>query len=231
MQQELPFRNWGGKRDGAGRKPRFGRAGVAHRARPEHKGYEPVHVTMRAGRRLGSMRREAVFCAMKRAMRLASSTAFRVVHFAVQADHVHLMIEAKDKIRLSRGMAGLAIRLARAINRVLRRSGRVWDDRFHARALGSPREVRNALVYVIMNWRKHLPNAGGIDPCSSGFWFRGWKTGLPSMPPCDEDERNLGPPVRPPSTWLASTGWRRHGLIGLNERPKLEERPMPAMRG
>jgi hypothetical protein len=163
-------------------------------------------------------------------MRPASGTTFRVVHFSVQVDHVHLMVEADDKARLSRGMAGLAIRLARAVNRVLRRTGRVWGDRYHARALGSPREVRHALVYVIMNWRKHVPRARGFDPCSSAFWFHGWKMGFPSIPPEDEDERTLGPPVRPPSTWLASAGWRRHGLVGPEEQPRLDERPMPAMR-
>src|SRR5207237_7775556 len=85
-----------------------------------------------------------------------------------------------------------------------RRTGHVWGDRYHAHALRSPREMRHALVYVVMNWRNHVPRARGFDPCSSAFWLDGWKRDL--GPPClsdhgdDEDE----PPVRPATTWLAS---------------------------
>src|SRR5882672_716637 len=221
VQRELPFRTWGGRRAGAGRKPKCERAGVAHRTRPVHKRYEPVHVTMRAARRLGSLRRQSVFNEIMRAIRGASGASFRVVHFSVQADHVHLLVEAYDKARLSSGMAGLAIRLARAVNRRLGRTGRVWGDRYHARALRSPREVRHALVYVLMNWRKHVAGARGLDPCSSAFWLGGWKEGVkPREPPgWDDDERSVDPPVRPPSTWLTAKGWRRHGLLADDERP------------
>ncbi len=229
VQTELAFRTWGGKRAGAGRKPRLGRSGVAHRTRPVHERYEPVHVTMRAGRRLGSLRRQGVFVEMIRSLRSASSSAFRIVHFSVQSDHVHLLIEAHDKARLSRGMAGLAIRLARAVNRKLRRTGRVWADRYHARALRSPREVRHALVYILMNWRKHVAGARGLDPCSSARWLRGWKAGVnPQRLLGGNGGRSIGPPdppVRPPSTWLAARGWRRHGLLGADERP------MPSNKG
>jgi hypothetical protein len=107
---------------------------------------------------------------------------------------------------------GLAIRLARAVNRVLGRRGRVWADRYHARALTSPRAVRHALVYVLMNFRKHLDTATGVDPCSSAPWFEGWRHPWRMV--------GLGPPpVARARTWLASAGWRRHGLIRLDERP------------
>jgi len=67
----------------------------------------------------------------------------------VQVNHVHVLVEADGSTALARGVQGLSIRLAKAINRVLGRRGRVWADRFHARALRTPREVRNGLVYVI----------------------------------------------------------------------------------
>ena len=222
VQHDLSFRTWGGKRANSGRKPKNGRACVPHRVRPEHKDYQPVHVTMRAARRLGSLRRQSVFVAMRRALGKASRVWFRVVHFSVQADHVHLMVEADDRVRLSRGMAGLAIRVARAVNRVLRRRGRVWNDRYHARALRSPREVRHGLVYVVMNWRKHVPGARGFDPCSSAFWLDGWRHGQRPPGPTDLTrglEEAFEPPVQPPSTWLASKGWRRHGLVRIDEHP------------
>jgi hypothetical protein len=88
----------------------------------------------------------------------------------------------------------------------------VWGDRYHARALGTPREVRNAIVYVLMNAKKHRRGAVGLDPCSSAWWFDGWKTPLQTGPP----DR---PVVELAKTWLLKTGWKRHGLIGRDERP------------
>jgi putative transposase len=119
---------------------------------------------------------------------------------------------------------GVAIRLARAVNRVLRRAGKVWDGRFHARSLPSPREVRHALVYVIMNAKKHSPGAPSFDPCSSAASFTGWKLppsqAPPSERPSDMTADELAP--RPPETWLLRTGWKRYGLIAPTERPRAE---------
>ena len=89
---------------------------------------------------------------------------FRIVHFSVQADHVHLLVEADDQASLSRGLMGVAIRLARAVNRVVGRRGSVWADRYHARSLRTPREVRHGIVYVLMNWKKHSPERERLRP-------------------------------------------------------------------
>jgi len=107
---------------------------------------------------------------------------------------------------------GLAIRVAKAVNRVLGRRGAVWGDRYHARTLATPREVRHALVYVLQNWKKHVPGARGADPRSSAAWFTGWRTPLAST---------LGPaPTAAARTWLARIGWRRHGLLDIGEAPR-----------
>src|SRR5260221_14680673 len=106
-------------------------------------------------------------------MRALPGTArgwFRVVHFSVQVDRLHLLVEARDKVSLSRGVGGASIRLARAVNRLLRRHGRGWSDRYHARPLPTPREVRNALVYVVMNLTKHDRASRGLHPHSSAWW-------------------------------------------------------------
>ena len=76
-----------------------------------------------------------------------------MLQFSVQTNHVHLLVEGDGTIELRRGIQGLAIRVAKAINRRLGRDGHVWDGRYHARVLRSPREVRNALVYILQNWR------------------------------------------------------------------------------
>ncbi len=76
-------------------------------------------------------------------------------------------------------MKSVTARLARAVNRVFGRAGPVLADRYHARPLRTPREVRNALRSVLLNGRKHARRARGarIDPASSGRWFDGWRRG------------------------------------------------------
>src|SRR5262249_24111425 len=129
----------------------------------------------------------------------------------VQANHVHLLVEADAHAEFVRGLQGLAIRAAKAVNRALSRRGAVWGDRYHARLLETPREVRNALVYVLQNWRKHGAGARGLDPCSSAAWFTGWRTTVTAV--------SRTAPVLAARTWLARVGWRRHGLIGIEEMP------------
>jgi hypothetical protein len=211
---------WGGRRAGAGRKPIEGRRRpTPHRVRPVHKRYNPVHLTMRARAGLPSLRDRGVFPAVRGAIASAGKAGFRVLHFSVQSDHLHLIVEAADRRALASGVKGLAVRLAHAVNRTLGRRGQVWGDRYHTRALASPTEVRRGLVYVLMNFRKHLRPSSttpAIDPCSSAPWFDGFRArnGTP-RPPTTRDR----PPTAPPRTWLATTGWRRRGLIALTEKP------------
>ncbi len=211
-QLELGFSTWGGRRDGAGRKRAPGRRPcVPHRARGEHKARHPLHVTLRAGNGLPPFRQNALYEAMRDAIRKACGDAFRVVHFSVQRDHVHLIIEAAGREALVRGVQGLAIRLARKINRTLGRAGQVWGDRYHSRALKTPRDVRHAIVYVLMNAKKHGERvAGGIDPFSSAPWFDGIRNHAVLEQPA---------PVMTARTWLAGKGWRRRGLIQPQEKP------------
>jgi putative transposase len=144
----------------------------------------------------------------------ASTSRFRVLHFSIQADHLHLMVEADGPTDFERGVRGLAIRVAKGLNRVLGRRGKVWHDRHHARMLRTPREVRNVLVYVLSNFRKHFRGASGLDPCSSARWFDGWSTATATGPTL------AASPVARARTWLARVGWRRHGLIDRDERPR-----------
>lgn len=217
----ISFKTWGGRRVGSGRKPNAGRRAVAHRRRHPHDRHCPVHATLRASHGLPSLRGAAVFAAVRSALARSSSSKFRVLQFSVQADHVHLLIEAEGGRALSRGLQGLAIRVAKTVNRVLCRRGRVWGDRFHARMLKTPREVRNALVYVLNNFRKHVLGARGIDPRSSGAWFSGWR----DRPGKDAIGSS---PVAPARTWLARVGWLRHGRIAIVEGPR--RRTVPSQR-
>jgi REP element-mobilizing transposase RayT len=222
VQLELPARTWGGRRAGAGRKPGTRRR-VSHCARPAHRSAHPVHLTLRARAGLPSLRKPRLFAAVRGAIARASRERFRIVHFSVQGNHLHLMVEADDRYALRAGAHGLGIRAARAVNKTLSRKGAVWDDRYHTRALKSPREVRHGLVYVLMNIRKHDPQSTpGIDPCSSAPWFEGFRDRAPN--------RTHPPPTRCARTWLATTGWRRHGLLSTTEHPTQPRQPTLARR-
>src|SRR5437667_6169012 len=141
---------WGGRRPGAGRKRTPGqRPSVPHRTRPSHKAAHPVHVTLRTTAAVRCLRAARLFPAVCRALAEASHEAFRIVEFSAQDDHLHLLVEAEDRPCLTRGLGGLAIRVARAVNRGLGRRGAVWADRYHARAITTPRAVRHAIVYVL----------------------------------------------------------------------------------
>jgi hypothetical protein len=127
----------------------------------------------------------------------------------VQDNHVHLIVEAEDRAALLSSVRGLMVRIARRVNRLLRRRGRFWADRWHGRDLEGPRQVRNALVYVLQNHKKHARSAG-LDPLSSAGSFDGFASALPGT------FRSIGPPCAAAAkTWLLRVGWRRGGLIGL----------------
>jgi putative transposase len=211
-----PMNTWGGARKGApDGSPGAGRGPTPHRARPPYRTYHPVHMTLRTRGGLPSLRRPAVYRVVQDCIAKASTSRFRIVQFSVQRDHLHLLVEAAEGTALSSGARGLAIRTARQLNRHLGFHGRVWGDRYHTRAMTTPTAVRNALVYVLMNIKKHNPVAcDGIDPCSSAPWFDGFVPGAGPVPSPD------APPVRPPRTWLASRGWRRRGLIHPRECPR-----------
>ena len=212
-QLDLPVPpTWGGRRLGAGRKPNAGPAGVWHVPRPVDDHRHPVLVTLRGDRRLRSLRAEGTFPNLRRALALSNRANFRVIHFSVQTDHIHLVVEADGGKALTKGIQGLAGRCARAINRASKRRGRVWSDRYHRRPLRTPREMRAAIVYVLQNFRKHLRAPAVIDPRSSGPWFGGWAR---------TSERSAEPtPVSQPRSWLAREGWlRAGGHIRFEEAP------------
>ena len=205
----------------AGR-PRGAKSNVPHRARPDTRLVTRC-VSRFASLAVYNLRRQSLFLAVRRALSAASSRAFRLVHFSVQRDHIHLIVEARDRSMLLLSSRGLSIRVARAVNHHLDRRGKVFGGRYHARALTTPREVRSALVYVLQNWRKHIvygashPARPAVDPCSSSFWFTGWKHSALGSPPAWSERDPL--PVRSASTWLGAMGWRKLGLIGATERP------------
>ena len=156
----MKFRTWGGRRRGAGRKPKGEKGGVAHVEREVLKGRFPVHVTWRMEKGVWNLRTRRCFGPMRRAMYAgAVKNGFRLVHYAVMGNHVHLIVEAQDRVKLATGMQGMGVRIAKALNRVMGRSGRVIGDRYHAHILKTPSEVKRARSYLLTNAQHHYGHA------------------------------------------------------------------------
>lgn len=213
--RQLTFSSHGGARPGAGRKPKGSIARVSHARREPLGDRTPVLVTAKLERGVPNLRRGSARKAAWRALDAAKERfGVRVVHFSLQSNHVHAIVEARDEVALGRAIKGLCVHIARALNRIADRQGRVFADRYHARVLRTPREVRHALAYTLNNARKHGVRVEGLDPCSSAGTFDGWR---------DVGERLLAALPRAPAaaarSWLLRFGWRRHGLIRVAEIP------------
>jgi len=218
----------GGPRPRAGRPTGKG-SEVPHFKRPIFKEAEPGHVTIRLRKGLSSMRRKKFIREFRRSLReILTREDFRVVVYSIQSNHLHMIVEAADSDALASGMKAIASRLARAFNRVFHRSGKVLDGRYHLRVLKSPREVRNALSYVLFNHHQHHCEYQGfappvqIHPASSGRWFGGFLCVAPILDWSLEPDDFLGAglcEVSPAQSWLLCVGWMRGGLIDPAEVP------------
>ena len=186
-----------------------------------------MHITLRIEDGLKKLRNRREYETVREAL-VAGADRFgmRLVEFAVLSNHVHLVCEADDERALARGMKGLCVRIARALNRLWERVGSVFSDRYHAHVLKTPREVRNALNYVLHNAAQHGARLGGPDPCSSGAWFDGWRHDLDITRVASESPTTRAlirvasaSPLPRALTWLLRIGWRRHGSLDPVPRP------------
>jgi len=210
----------GGRREGAGRKKSVRRGGP-HRVRPELSARHPVHVVLRMNGGT-ELRQSKAYHAVRIALRaLLDETEYRVVHLSIQNNHLHLLIEAQNKRALQRCMQRFTIRAARTLQAAFGWSGKIFPWRYHATQITTPRQARNTLAYVLNNWRRHREDAvnattmkASFDPYSSGISFDGW-IGAPQFATPGYELLD----VRPPSTALLRSDWKRWGLIDLFERP------------
>ena len=170
-----------------------------------------MHITMRARGGLPSFRSERVHAMMLRVLsrqlapRRKYTDQFKVIHFSIQSNHLHVMVEATDTTALRAGVSGLVIAFAKRLMDLLgRESGKVWEQRYHSRELGSPREVRNVLSYLFNNFKKHGATTHGdgiVDAYSSAASFDQWHVPVIALP---HQQTHGPPPWHPaePTTWL-----------------------------
>ena len=197
-QLTLPLPRRGGKRRGAGRKPKGNRALVSHAARARFDKPAAVHVTLRVGDQVWNLRSGRSFRAIEQCLAGALGRfGLRIIQFSVMGNHLHLIVEADSSRALSRGMQGLCVRIAKALNRMMRRSGRVFADHYHSRMVRTPAELVNAIAYVLGNHVHHFGGGAGTPDRFSSAGLEG-----------DRRERVLSHP----HTWLLRSGWRKARL-------------------
>lgn len=188
---DLPQR--GGKRRGAGRRPKGRRAGVSHKARPRFDAPAAVHVTLRVRDHVWHLRSRRCFRLIEACLaRALGRLGLRVIHFTVLGNHLHLIVEADDHVALARGIQGLSIRIAKALNRLMNDAGPVFADHYHSRILRTPTELVNAIAYVVGNAARHYGESGS-DRFSSAAY----------------DPASRQRILSDPRTWLLRVGWRR----------------------
>jgi REP element-mobilizing transposase RayT len=193
----------------------------------------PVHIVVRVERDVGQLRRRRAYHAFRSALYpVLRRMDFRVVHVSLQREHVHLVVEATDEKALANGMRALQIAAARHLNhavsieRGVKRAGRVFVDRYHARILETPNEVRNAIGYVLNNWRHHgedrdVPDRR-VDPYSSGVNFGGWHELADSPFVFDVPDGFSRLSTSVPQTWLLRIGWTKSKSISVFDVPGAE---------
>jgi REP element-mobilizing transposase RayT len=168
---------------------------------------------------VGKLRgRKAWNAVREAARRMLGREGFRVCELSLMTNHLHMVVEAGGRDVLARGMNALCTSLARRLNRALGRRGKFFGDRYHARVLKTPLEVKRALAYVLNNARRHAAQRGQtmargwLDPYSSARAFTGWRTVAP--------QNGTDPPwLSLPGTWLLRDGWRRRGLLDVDAVP------------
>ncbi len=222
------FRIRGGRREGAGRPRKKGT--ISHAKRPKLSRHHPVHVSIRLVHGLRrSLRTHRLYRIVRRVLVAAAKryTEFRIVEYSVQDNHLHLIGEAESERWLSRGMQGFNIRLAKAINGALgREKGQVIRHRYSSKILTTPLQIKNSLLYVLHNGRRHAVDmecfrSGWVDPYSSAVRFKGWDAPI-AAEHRRAIERGVGPPAELPAakSWLLETGWwEKQGLLDLHAFP------------
>jgi putative transposase len=211
--------SWGGYRPGSGRRPKGEVSGVSHHTRGDVSSRNPVLVTLRTKIELGSLRKKRIHGVIRGALAEGCDIGpFRICHYAVQPNGVLLIVEAEDRAALSRGMQGVNVRIAKSLNRLWERNGSVFSDRYETVVLKGSQAVRDTLCHVLNNARLHenIPR-DEADPFSSAAYFDGWK-----HPPRSLDPVSGVPPVAKPRSAALKSGWRKHGLLDVNEVPRTD---------
>lgn len=141
-------------RKGAGRPAKVD-IGIRHIRRERLGKPSALHLTIKVRENKADIQNKKILKALHHAIKRARLQRLKVIHYTLEYNHAHLVVEAADNRILHKGMQAFGISLAKAINKMKQAKGTVYKHRYHFRKLRSRREVKNALQYVWGNGIKH----------------------------------------------------------------------------
>ena len=172
-----------------------------------------MHITMRRVSNLPSFRQQRIGELVLRQMRRLNDESFQIVHFSIQGNHLHLLIEARDRATVIRKVTGLMVSFAKRLNLMLgNRRGKVWADRYFRPDITTSRQMHAALRYVFNNAKKHgeIPaDVIMLDPYSTAWTFDGWDIDVPTPKNSEHWPRPA------PRTRLLKKDWITGGLLPI----------------
>ncbi len=186
---------------------------MSHAKRPMVKSGTPVHITLKLRKGVANLRSREVFAGFKISARGAARFDFKIIHFSIQADHVHVVAEAASNKALAQGMRSFGGRLGKWVRRIVGGVGPVFAGRYHVNVLANPTKMKNALAYVLQNHAHHRKVLKHLDEFSSAVYFSQWRQlfGFTAGPLLVDHRRAADLPdyLSAPRSWLARDGWMR----------------------
>ncbi|MDD4973652.1 MAG: transposase [Bacteriovorax sp.] len=128
---------------------------MRHTSRPHLSKACSLHLTVKIKKIKAELKNKSVLSILKRAILNARKQGLKVIHYSLEYDHVHLLIEADNNHILSKGMQSFGVTISKAINRMRKLKGGVYKHRYHFRKISSPRQLKNVLNYIFNNGIKH----------------------------------------------------------------------------
>ncbi|MGE4132722.1 MAG: hypothetical protein AB7F86_13850 [Bdellovibrionales bacterium] len=191
--------------------------------RAQIKASTPLHLTWRLKDHVVNLRCGEVLALFRRAAARSKNFGLRVIHFSIQSNHLHLIVECKNNEALKRGTRSLAASIGKGVRNLTGSRGSVFAGRFDLKVLTGPTMVRNAMAYVLQNYSKHAKLLNHIDRYSSAPYFSAWRRllGARAGPILEDASRkdssqmfrcenhSLPDFLSPPRSWLAKEGWMR----------------------
>lgn len=143
--------------------------GIRHSSRMKFSKLTSFHLTIKVRENKADIQSKKLLKALHHAIARARLKNLKVIHYTLEYNHVHLLVETNDHRILHAGMQALGISFSKAINKVKSLKGHVYKHRYHQRKIGSARELKNVLLYIFNNGKKHKRTNKRIDLYNSAI--------------------------------------------------------------
>ncbi len=147
--------------------------GIRHSHRERLVRASGLHLTIKLIK--ADMQNKTVLKILRYAIMKARKQNLKIVHYALEHNHIHLYAEAVNNADLSKGMKAFGVTLVKKINRYQQRSGSLYKHRYHLRILKSATEVKNVINYILKNGMKHRKSKSPFDLYNSALVLHDFK--------------------------------------------------------